>query len=217
MCNAYIIQSSNKFNIKYIDKGCDSLKTEREKMSGGEMFFNGDPQLMEDKRTARTLVEQYNHSNEEEVEFRNHILHKIFGSCGEKIFIKPPFHCDYGYNIHLGENFFANFDCVLLDAAQIHIGKNCFMGPKVCIYAVGHPMDVETRNSGIALPAEVHIGNNVWIGGGTSILPGVNIGDNVVIGAASVVTKNVPENAVVVGNPARVIKILECNEIRGDI
>ena len=188
------------------------MKTEREKMSDGEMFLNGDPQLMEDKRQARTLAEQYNNSSEDEIEFRNQILNKMFGSCGEKIFIKPPFHCDYGYNIHLGENFFANFDCVFLDAAQIYIGKNCLIGPKTCIYAIGHPIDVETRNSGNALPAAVHIGDNVWIGGAVSILPGVTIGNNVVIGAASVVTKDVPDNAVVAGNPAKIIRILDCNE-----
>lgn len=122
--------------------------------------------------------------------------------------IKPPFHCDYGYNIFLGENFFANFDCVFLDAAPIRIGKNCMIGPKTCIYAVGHPLEPDERAKGIGLPEEVIIGDNCWIGGGVTILPGVTLGDNVVVGAASVVTKSFPSNVVIAGNPAKVIREL---------
>ena len=121
------------------------MKTEREKMTAGEPFWTNDPQLMEDKKRARRLAEQYNRSSEEEPELRQKLLREIFGRCGEKIFIKPPFHCDYGYNILIGENFFANFDCVFLDAATITIGDNCLIGPKTCIYAIGHPMDAEER------------------------------------------------------------------------
>lgn len=194
--------------------GGENLKTEREKMTDGEMFFYKDSQLMKDKGVARTMTEQYNQYTENQVELRNQMLHKLFGSCGEKITIKAPFHCDYGYNIHLGENFFANFDCIFLDAAPIYIGENCLIGPKTCIYTIGHPIDVEERNSGIACTSAVHIGDNVWIGGGVSILPGVTIGDNVVIGAASVVTKNIPDNAVVVGNPAKVIRVIDFNKVK---
>lgn len=181
--------------------------TEREKMTAGLPFFTGDPQLMEDKKHARQLAEEFNHSPEEP-ELRTALLNRLFGSCGEGAFIKPPFHCDYGYNIHIGEHFFANFDCVFLDAAPITIGNNVMVGPKTCIYAIGHPLDAEERKRSIGLPSPVTIGDNVWLGGGVTILPGVTIGENTVIAAGSVVTKDVPANVVAAGNPARVIKNL---------
>ena len=184
------------------------MKTEREKMTAGEPFWTNDPQLMEDKKRARRLAEQYNRSSEEEPELRQKLLREIFGRCGEKIFIKPPFHCDYGYNILIGENFFANFDCVFLDAATITIGDNCLIGPKTCIYAIGHPMDAEERKKGIGVPKPVRIGDNVWIGGGVTIFPGVTIGDNTVIGAGSVVTRSFPGDVVIAGNPAKIIRSL---------
>lgn len=182
--------------------------TEREKMTAGLAFRTGDPELMRNKSDARTLAEEYNRSPENQPKKRYEILKKLFGECGEKIMIKPPFHCDYGYNIFLGENFFANFDCVFLDAAPIRIGKNCMIGPKTCIYAVGHPLEPDERAKGIGLPEEVVIGDNCWIGGGVTILPGVTLGDNVVVGAASVVTKSFPSNVVVAGNPAKIIREL---------
>ena len=185
------------------------MKTEREKMTAEEPFCTNDSQLMKDKKNARTLAEQYNHTTEEDNELRQELLHQIFGKCGEKIFIKPPFHCDYGYNIFLGENFFANFDCVFLDAAPITIGKNCLIGPQTGIYAVGHPLDVENRNAGIGVPKAVTIGDNVWTGGHVTILPGVTLGNNCVVGGGSVVTKSFPDNVVIAGNPARIIRHLD--------
>lgn len=184
------------------------MATEREKMTNGEPFFTNDPQLMEDKKNARILSKEFNESPED-YELRKSLLKALFGRSGEKIFIKPPFHCDYGYNIFVGDNFFANFDCVFLDAAPIQIGSNCMIGPKTCIYAVGHPLDAESRNKSIGIPQSVTIGDNVWIGGGVTILPGVSIGDNTVVAAASVVTKSFPANVVIAGNPAIVIKELE--------
>lgn len=185
------------------------MKTEREKMTAGEPFYTNDPDLMEDKKNARTLAECYNRTSEDESEYRREFLHKLFGKCGEKIFIKPPFRCDYGYNIRLGENFFANFDCVFLDAAVITIGDNCMIGPQTNIYAVGHPINPTERAKSIGLPSPVTIGNNVWIGGNVTILPGVTLGDNVVVGAGSVVTKSFPDNVVIAGNPAVIVKHID--------
>ena len=184
------------------------MKTEKEKMLSGEPFKTGDAELMNDKKNARILAEQYNHSSEDDLIFRKKLLKKLFGRCGEKILIKPPFHCDYGYQISVGENFLANFDCVFLDAAPIEIGDNCMFGPKTCIYAISHPLEPQERQEGIGLPKKVVIGNNVWLGGGVTILPGVCLGDNVVVGAGSVVTKSFPKDVVIAGNPAKIIKKL---------
>jgi len=180
--------------------------TEREKMRACEWFLTGDSELMACKAHARELAAEYNATGEHEPENRVRILKELFGACGDKPFIKPPFHCDYGFSIEVGNNFFANFDCTFLDAARIVIGDDCLIGPHTCIFAINHPLNPEKRKTGIAKGAEVHIGNTVWIGGNCTILPGVTIGDNAVIAAGSVVTKDVPANAVVAGNPARVVK-----------
>ena len=182
--------------------------TEREKMTSGAWFMTGDPELMECKARARERAGAYNATGEHEPERRVQLLKELFGSCGEKPFIKPPFHCDYGFNIHVGDRFFANFDCCFLDAAPIVIGDDCLIGPHTCIFAVNHPLDPEARKTGVARGAEVRIGNNVWFGGNCTVLPGVTIGDNAVIGAGSVVVSDIPANAVAVGNPARVVKLV---------
>src|SRR5690606_23281785 len=134
------------------------------------------------------------------------LLNSLFGSIGEEIQIHPPFRCDYGYNIHVGENFFANYDCVFLDICEIRIGDNCLIAPGVHIYTASHPLDSEARISGLENGKAVSIGHNVWIGGRAIINPGVKIGDNVVIASGSVVTKDIPDNVLVGGNPAKVIK-----------
>lgn len=162
------------------------------------------------RKNARILCTRFNNSPEDET-LRRSILKELLGSCGESIAVKPPFHCDYGYNIFVGDDYFMNFDCVFLDAAPIRIGKHCMIGPKTCIYAIGHPLDAEERKKKIGIPKPVNIGDNVWIGGGVTILPGVTIGDNTVIAAASVVTKSFPDNVVIAGNPARIIKYLKEN------
>lgn len=183
-------------------------KTERERMTNGESFFTNDPQLMEDKKNARILCSRFNSSPEDE-SLRKALLKQLFGHCGERIAIKPPFHCDYGYNIFAGDDLFINFDCVFLDAAPIRIGEHCMIGPKTCIYAIGHPLNAESRREKIGIPKPVTIGDNVWIGGGVTILPGVSIGDSTVIAAASVVTKSFPDHVVIAGNPAKIIKNIE--------
>ena len=180
----------------------------KELMLNGKEFNTHDSELMADKAKARTNAEEYNSICEgpDAADKRIKKLKEMFGECGEKPFIKPPFRCDYGYRIYVGNNFFANFDCVFLDSGKIVIGDNCMIGPKTTILAITHPIDPGKRNEGIGIPKDVRIGNNVWIGAGVIILPGVEIGDNSVIGAGSVVTKDVPANAVVAGNPAKIIR-----------
>ncbi|RYD33414.1 MAG: sugar O-acetyltransferase, partial [Verrucomicrobiaceae bacterium] len=134
------------------------------------------------------------------------VLDELLGNCPEGTYIESSFKCDYGYNIHLGENFYANYDLIILDVCEVTIGKNCMIGPRVSIYTAGHPLDAETRISGLEFGKPVVIGDNVWIGGNAVINPGVTIGDNVVIAAGAVVTKDVPDNVVVAGIPAKVIR-----------
>lgn len=130
------------------------------------------------------------------------------GSIGENFKIQTPFYCDYGNNIYVGDNFFANFDCLILDVAEVHIGDNVMFAPRVNIFTAGHPIDAEVRNTNLEFGMTVTIGDNVWVGGNVTINPGVNIGDNVVIGSGSVVTRDIPSDTVAVGNPCRVIRAI---------
>ena len=134
------------------------------------------------------------------------LLKRLLGKTGENLIIEPPFACDYGYNIEVGENFYANVNLVILDGAKVRIGDNAFIAPNVGIYTAGHPLDASDRNKGLEYAYPITIGDNVWIGAGAIILPGVTIGDNVVIGAGSVVTKDIPACSLAVGNPCRVIR-----------
>jgi maltose O-acetyltransferase len=185
------------------------MKTEKEKMLNGEMYNPADPELVKERESARKLTRLYNQTLEMEDSKRTDLLKQLFGSTGESIFIEPNFRCDYGSNIHVGDNFFANFDCVFLDVCEIRIGDNCFIAPGVHIYTATHPLNPKERASGVEYGIPVTIGDNVWIGGKSVINPGVKIGDNVVIASGAVVTKDVPNNVVVGGNPARVIKQIE--------
>lgn len=180
--------------------------TEKEKMLKGDAYIASDPELVKDRQKARILTRLYNQTIETDDYTKNEILRELLGSTGENVYIEPSFKCDYGYNIHLGENFYANFDCIMLDVCEIKIGKNTMLAPNVQIYTAYHPIDPKLRISGIEYGSPVTIGDNVWIGGGAIINPGVTIGDNVVIGSGSVVTKDIPSNCVAVGNPCKVIK-----------
>lgn len=181
--------------------------TEKEKMQDGMLYYVFDEQLTKEREDAKMKTYEYNLTRPTELNKRKEILKTLLGSMGEQIHIEPSFKCDYGYNIHVGENFYANFDCVMLDVCPIEIGDNCLIAPGVHIYTAEHPLEVNSRIAGDEFGRPVKIGNNVWIGGRSVINPGVTIGDNVVIASGSVVVKDVPDNAVVGGVPAKLIKM----------
>ncbi|EOC1339585.1 maltose O-acetyltransferase [Cronobacter dublinensis] len=183
------------------------MSEEKRKMIAGEPYRPSDPQLREDRLRARHLLHEYNYSAPDAKARRQEILETLLGAAGNA-YIEPTFRCDYGYNIYLGENFYANFDCVILDVCPVRIGDNCMLAPGVHIYTATHPLDPTERNSGLEFAKPVTIGNNVWIGGRAIINPGVTLGDNVVVGSGAVVTQSVEANCVVVGNPARVVRRL---------
>ncbi|MEO6685093.1 MAG: sugar O-acetyltransferase, partial [Dyadobacter sp.] len=163
-------------------------------------------ELFEERQRAINLVYAFNNLAPGQVEERKTTIEKLFGSTGKEFWIEQRFHCDYGYNIHIGENFYANVGCTILDCAEVKIGDNVLFAPGVSLYTAGHPTDTEQRVAGLEYAHPITVGNNVWIGGGAIVLPGVSIGDNTVIGAGSVVTKNIPANVIAVGNPCRVIR-----------
>lgn len=185
------------------------LKTEKEKMLNGELYQAGDPELVKDRLNSRRLTRLFNQSLETDDGQRKELIQELFGSTGNHFFVESSFRCDYGYNIHVGENFYANFDCVFLDVCEIRIGDNCFLGPGVHIYTATHPLDAQERISGAEFGKPVTIGHNVWIGGRAIINPGVKIGNNSVIASGAVVTKDVPDHVVVGGNPAKIIKQID--------
>lgn len=182
------------------------MKTEREKMVAGHMYNPADRILLKDRARVKTLCIEYNSIPYGVIAERKAVLKKILGKTGENFTIEPNFFCDYGYNIEIGENFYANHNLVILDCAKVKIGDNVFIAPNVGIYAATHPVDTDRRVAGEEYALPITIGNNVWIGGNVVILPGVTIGDNVVIGAGSVVTKDIPSNVMAYGNPCRIAK-----------
>lgn len=189
--------------------------TEKEKAENGELYnANYDKELIAERNCCKTICFQYNHLAPLEVEKRNDIIRKLFGKTGKQFQIEAPFYCDYGYNIEIGENFYTNHNCVILDGAKVKIGDNVFIAPNVGIYTAGHPLNSQQRNEGLEYAYPVTIGHNVWIGAHVVILPGVSIGDNTVIGAGSVVVRDIPANVLAVGNPCRVIRKLAEGNIK---
>lgn len=178
--------------------------TEREKMIQGELYYSGDEELVIERTHIKNLCLKYNSIKFSDLMERRDLIKDILGSVKGNITIEPNFWCDYGYNITVGENFYMNHNCVILDCAKVGFGDNVFIGPNCGFYTAGHPLDVEKRNAGLEYAKPINIGNNVWIGGNVTVLPGVTIGDNVTIGAGSVVTKDIPSNSVAYGNPCRI-------------
>ncbi|MGE0750661.1 MAG: sugar O-acetyltransferase [Variibacter sp.] len=178
-------------------------KSEKEKMLAGELYRPGDAEIQADLAATKNWLVRYNAALGQSTEERRALLRERFGAVGDGAVVRPPFHCDYGFNIRLGAHVFLNYNCVILDVCAVSIGDGTQIGPAVQIYAADHPRDAATRQSGLEFGRPVVIGRNVWIGGGAIILPGVIIGDDAVIGAGSVVTRDVPAGATAMGNPAR--------------
>lgn len=170
-----------------------------------EMPYISDESVMNEQKGARKILQELNTVDRSDFEAISRLVKQLLGK-SEGAFINPPFYCDYGTHIEVGKNFFANYNCTILDVAKVKIGDNCQMAPNVAIYTAGHPLHPVSRNSMYEYGISVEIGNNVWIGGNTVILPGVHIGDNCVIGAGSVVTKDIPDWSVAAGNPCKVIR-----------
>jgi maltose O-acetyltransferase len=181
------------------------MKSERQKMLSGELYDAMDPELVAARAQARDLCQALNATREEEREERRLILHKLFAAGGDTVWMQPPFFCDYGSNIELGERVFFNFNCVVLDVCPVRIGSYALFGPAVQIYTPMHPLNAKLRRKE-EFGKPVSIGSDVWVGGGAIILPGVRIGARAIIGAGSVVTRDVPEDAFAAGNPCRVIR-----------
>ena len=169
------------------------------------MAYISDESIMEEQKICRKKLQKLNFMDRSDFDGIAEVVKELFGK-SDRAFVNPPFYCDYGTNIQVGKNFFANYNCMIIDVARVRIGDNCQMAPNVAIYTAGHPIHPVSRNSMYEYGKEVTIGDNVWIGGNTVICPGVHIGDNVVIGAGSVVTKDIPDWTVAAGNPCRVLR-----------
>ena len=187
--------------------------TELEKLNNGEYYSMDDPEIAKIHYRAATLCQQFNALPITESEEREKVLRRLFGSAGKNLSIKPGFFCDLGINLHVGDNFLTNYNVTILDMAPVTIGNNTWIGPGVGIYAVAHPMEAAGRMDRLGIAKPITIGDNVWVGGNSTIVMGVTIGNNVIIGAGSVVTHDIPDNAVAVGNPARVIRYMENKNI----
>lgn len=184
--------------------------TEKEKMLSGALYdANYDAELIAERARAKDICHEYNFIPPSHKEEKRHVLEGFLGSHKEVFSITGPFWCDYGYNIHLGENFYANFNLVILDGAPVVFGDNVFVAPNCGFYTAGHPISAIERNLGLEYARPITVGNNVWIGAGVHVVGGVTIGDNVVIGAGSIVVHDIPSNCVAVGNPCKPIRTIE--------
>jgi maltose O-acetyltransferase len=180
------------------------FRTEKQKMLAGELYHANDAELAADRNAASAWMVRYNAALSASDAARRALLRELLAEVGDGTVIRPPFHCDYGYNIRIEPDVFFNFDCVVLDVVAVTVGARTQIGPAVQIYTAGHPRDPTVRQTGVEFGRPIRIGRDVWIGGGAIILPGVTIGDNAVIGAGSVVTRDVPAGSTARGNPARI-------------
>jgi maltose O-acetyltransferase len=182
------------------------MKSQKEKMLGGELYDPLDPQLTAERSRARLLFKALNDTRDDQQEERARLIKELIPASGEGVWIEPPFYCDYGTNITLGDRVFFNFNCVVLDVAPVRVGSGVLFGPAVQIYAATHPLSAAERRTGLEAGKPVEIGEDVWVGGGAIICPGVRVGARSVVGAGSVVTRDIPERVFAAGNPCRVIR-----------
>lgn len=182
--------------------------SEANKTEEGQLYIPWGEKIVNARKRARRLLQEFNHTDPEDRQLSYSILNKLLGRVGEYIHIEPNFKCTYGKNIKVGNNFYAGYNCVILDQAEVTIGDNCIISPQVGIYTVGYPLDYEKRIAGYEYAKPITIGDNVWIGGGSIINPGVTIGSNVVVATGTVVTEDIPDNAMVEGNPAHIVQYL---------
>ena len=185
--------------------------TEQERMLSGALYNAGDPALLEARQRAKCLCHRFNTQSPEDDAYAQHqqeTLQALLGHVGTQCWIEAPFHCDYGTQITIGDHFFANYDCIFLDVAPIVIGNHVFLGPRVSLYTAGHPLTAQIRNLELEFGKPITIGDSVWIGGDTTVLPGVTIGPETVVAAGSVVTKDLPSGVIAAGNPCRVLRPL---------
>ena len=181
---------------------------QKERMLAGLPYKAWMDGLSQERLEYKKKIFAFNHLEPDKIEEKEKLLKEILGKTGKYVNIEAPFHCDYGYNIEVGENFFANYNFTVLDVGKVRIGANAQIAPNVSIYTAGHPIHPDSRNSGYEYGISITIGDNVWIGGNACIMPGVTIGNNVVIGAGSVVTKDVPDNVIAAGNPCKIIRTI---------
>lgn len=193
------------------------MTSEKDKMLAGLMYdANYDQELIDARVDAKELCYDFNHARPKEEAKRQDIIRQLLGKMGERFEITGPFYCDYGFNIEIGENFYANHNLVILDGAKVTFGDNVFVAPDCGFYTAGHPLDADRRNKGLEYAKPITVGNNVWFGGGVKVMPGVTIGDGAVIGGGSVVTKDIPANMIAVGNPCKPIREITEADARCD-
>ncbi len=180
--------------------------TEWERMQKGLVYNDFDQDLFNKRVEAKKLFKAYNKTDDEEIDLRNKIMKQLFKNVGENVWIEPDFRCEFGKNITIGDNVYINFGCIILDCSEVTIGSNTLLGPNIGLYAANHSTDATERINGGCYGKPIHIGNNVWLGGDVKVLQGVTIGDNTIIGAGSIVTKDIPDNVIAVGNPCKVIR-----------
>ncbi len=185
------------------------MKTEKEKSLAGELYNPLDNELLKERVQTRLLIKELNDTREDQTAERARILKELIPHAGANLCLEPPFYCDYGSNIIIGDNVYINFNCIVLDVAPVTIGSRSFFAPNVQVYTATHPLNHKERSSGVEYAKPISIGEDVWIGGSAVICPGVSIGDRTVIGAGSVVTKDIPSDVVAVGNPCKVIRRLK--------
>ena len=177
-----------------------------ERLQAGLVYNDFDEDLFQRRVKAKKLFRAYNASDDDEVELRERLMGELFGSVGERVWIEPDFKCEFGSNIHIGDDVYINFGCVILDCAKVTIGEHTLLGPNVGLYAANHSTDAEERINGGCYGKPISIGKKCWLGGDVKVVPGVSIGDGAVIGTGSIVTKDIPSGVIAVGNPCRVLR-----------